>query len=498
MDTDFVPREQARMLRELSEFLSIPSVSALPSHASDCRRAAVWLMDEFRRLGCPVVNLVEGEGHPIVWAEGPAVPGKPTLLIYGHYDVQPPDPLEEWETSPFEPTIREGRLYARGTSDDKGQVYCLLKAYEASRDADGNPPLNVRFLIEGEEESGGHVVSDLLRAEPERAEADAVLICDMAYYAPEVPAVYTALRGICYAEISVRTLQRDLHSGSYGGAAPNALETLVRILSELKGADGEIRIPKLYKAVESPTKSELKAWKRLPFDKQEFLAREVTGRALTGLKKHSVLERIWALPTFEIHGIRGGFTGDGAKTVIPAAATAKVSLRLVPGQRFEKVSKQLRKAVAALAPKWADVEVVILHGNDPVQVDTSDAVFDLLNEAFAEKTGNEAVSVRAGGSIPIVSEVGRSGAPVILTGIGLPDDGLHSPNEKLDLQQLWNGIEIFARFFELYGARGAIRAADQEEQDEDEDEELEERDEDDEGEELEDEESGARAETIEA
>src|SRR5688500_2742965 len=239
MDTDFVPREQARMLRELSEFLSIPSVSALPSHASDCRRAAVWLMDEFRRLGCPVVNLVEGEGHPVVWAEGPPVPGKPTLLIYGHYDVQPPDPIEEWETSPFEPTIREGKLYARGTADDKGQVYCLLKAYEASRDADGIPPLNIRFLIEGEEESGGHVVADLLRAEPARGQADAALVCDMSYYAPGVPAVYTALRGICYAEISVRTLQRDLHSGTYGGAAPNALETLVRILSELKDEDGE-------------------------------------------------------------------------------------------------------------------------------------------------------------------------------------------------------------------------------------------------------------------
>lgn len=471
MDTDFVPREQARLLRELSEFLSIPSVSALPSHASDCRRAAVWLMDEFRRLGCPVVNLVEGEGHPVVWAEGPPVPGKPTLLIYGHYDVQPPDPLDEWETSPFEPTVREGRLYARGTADDKGQVYCLLKAYEASRDADGNPPLNVRFLVEGEEESGGHVVADLLRAEPARGQADAVLICDMSYYAPGVPAIYTALRGICYAEISVRTLQRDLHSGSYGGAAPNALETLVRILSQLKDEDGEIQIPKLYKAVEPPTKSELKAWKGLPFDKEQFLAREVTARALTGLKKHSVLERLWALPTFEIHGIRGGFTGEGAKTVIPAAASAKVSLRLVPGQRFEKVVKQLRKAVTALAPKWADVEIQIHHGTDPVQVDTSDPVFDLLSDAFEEKTGNRAVPVRAGGSIPIVSQLGRSGAPVILTGIGLPDDGLHSPNEKLELQQLWDGIEIFARFFELFGEQGTIR--DYEEADEEEEEEVE-------------------------
>lgn len=453
MDASFVSREQSRMLSELTEFLSIPSVSALPANAADCRRAAVWLMDEFRRLGCPVVNLVEGEGHPVVWAESPRVPGKPTLLIYGHYDVQPPDPLEEWETPPFEPTVREGRLYGRGTADDKGQVYCLLKAYEAVRDADGAPPLNVNFVIEGEEECGGHVLADLLRAEPERATADAVLVCDMSFYAPGIPAVYTALRGLCYAEISVRTLDRDLHSGSYGGVAPNALETLVRILSELKDEDGLIQIPKMYKAVEEPTKSERKTWKRLPFDEDRFLEKEVTGRALTGLEDYSVLERLWALPTLEIHGIRGGFVGEGAKTVIPASATAKVSCRLVPGLTFEKTARWLTKAVAKLAPKWADVEVTILHGADPVQVDISDPIFDILDQAFEEKAGSAAVTVRAGGSVPIVKDLGQGGAPVILTGIGMPDDGLHSPNEKLDLQQLWDGIEIFGRFFELMAAQ---------------------------------------------
>jgi len=468
MDASFVSREQTRMLAELTEFLSIPSVSALPAHAADCRRAAVWLMDEFRRLGCPVVNLVEGEGHPVVWAESPRVPGKPTLLIYGHYDVQPPDPLEEWESPPFDPTVREGRLYGRGTADDKGQVYCLLKAYEAARAADGMPPINVNFIIEGEEECGGQVLGDLLRVEPERTHADAALVCDASFYAPGIPAVYTALRGICYAEISVRTLDRDLHSGSYGGVAPNALETLVRILSELKDEDGEIQMPKLYKAVEEPAKSERKAWKRLPFDEQAFLEKEVTGRALTGLEDYSVLERLWALPTLEIHGIRGGFVGEGAKTVIPAAATAKVSLRLVPGLTFEKTARWLTKAVARLAPKWADVEVTILHGSDPVQVDISDPVFDVLDQAFEEKTGSPAVTVRSGGSIPIVKELGQGGAPVILTGIGLPDDGLHSPNEKLDLQQLWDGIEIFGRFFELMAGQSPRAADDDEDEDEEE------------------------------
>ncbi len=454
MDTSFVSRERERLLRELREFLSIPSVSTLPAHAGDCQAAAEWLTHEFQRLGCPTVHLIEGRGHPVVWAESPPVPDRPTLLIYGHYDVQPPDPLEEWTSPPFEPTVRDGRLYARGAADDKGQVFCLLKAYEAVRDAEGRPPLNVRFIIEGEEECGGHVIFDLLREEPWRTKVDAALVCDMAYYAPGMPAVYTALRGLCYAEISVRTLQRDLHSGTYGGVAPNALETLVRMLAELKDPNGEIRIPKIYKDVDPPAKAELKAWKKLPFDKQRFLDDEVTGRALTGLKEYSVLERVWALPTLEIHGIRGGFTGDGAKTVIPAQATAKVSLRLAPGQKLHKVQKQLTRTVRALAPKYADVEVRHLHGGDAVQVDTSHPAFDVLDEAFEGVAGRKAVRARAGGSIPIVPELGLSGAPVILTGIGLPDDGLHSPNEKLDLEQLWQGIEVFGRFFELFAEKG--------------------------------------------
>jgi acetylornithine deacetylase/succinyl-diaminopimelate desuccinylase-like protein len=458
MNPNFVSREQDRLLQELIDFLSIPSVSALPAHAADCRRAAEWLRRELTRLGCPTVQLIEGNGHPVVWAESPQVPGRPTLLIYGHYDVQPPDPLDQWLSPPFEPAIRDGRIYARGSADDKGQVFCLLKAYEAVLDASGHPPLNVHFVFEGEEECGGHVISDLLRSEPERTRADAALICDSSYYAPDIPAVYTALRGLCYAEISVRTLQRDLHSGSYGGVAPNAIETLVRMLSQLKTADGEIQIPKVYKAVEPPSKAELKAWKRLPFDKKAFLEDEVTGKALTGLKKFSVFERVWALPTFEIHGIRGGFVGDGAKTVIPAEATAKVSLRLVPGQEFEKVARQLERAVAAASPKWADVKITILHGGDPIRIDVDHPAFAVLDKAFEAVTGHDAVRIRSGGSIPIVPELGLAGAPVLLTGIGLPDDGLHSPNEKLDLAQLWSGIEIFGRFFELFAEEGGPAA----------------------------------------
>jgi acetylornithine deacetylase/succinyl-diaminopimelate desuccinylase-like protein len=449
MDTNFVTREQARLLRELTEFLSIPSISALPDHAGDCRKAADWLMADLRRLGCGNVTLLEGQGggHPVVWGESPRVAGAPTLLIYGHYDVQPVDPVDEWVSPPFTPTVRDGKLYARGTADDKGQVFCLLRAYEAILQS-GTPPLNVNFIFEGEEECGGHVLDELLAREPERLKADAVLVCDMNYYARGIPGVYTALRGMCYAEITVRTLQRDLHSGTYGGVAPNAIETLCRLLTDLKGADGKINIPKLYKSVTRPSKSELRGWSQLPFKKKEYLRDEVTGKALTGLKKYSVFERTWALPTFEIHGIRGGFIGEGAKTVIPAAATAKVSLRLVPGLSFTEVCRWLERAAKAAAPKYADVDVKILHGGDPVQVDTSHPAFAVLDEAFKEVVGKPAVRVRAGGSIPIVPRLGSGGAPVLLTGIGLPDDGLHSPNEKLDLQQLWEGIAVFGRFME--------------------------------------------------
>ena len=454
MNDNFVRLEEDRLLAELNEFLAIPSISALPAHSADCRRAAEWLSSHLRRLGCPEVSIVEGPGHPVVWAESPRVPGRPTLLIYGHYDVQPPDPLDEWTTPPFVPTVRDGKLFARGAADDKGQVFCLLKAYEAVLDAKGQPPLNVNFIFEGEEECGGRVIFDLLHREPERTRADAALVCDMSYYAPGWPAVYTALRGLCYAEISVRTLERDLHSGTYGGVAPNAIEALIRILTGLKSEGGEIRVPGLYEAVDPPTQHELDTWKKLPFDREQFLAEEVTAKALTGLADRSVYERVWALPTFEIHGIRGGFTGEGAKTVIPAQATAKVSLRLVPGQGFEEVGRSLQAAVAALAPEWATVTVSLLHGGDPVQVNVNHPAFDILDQAFEAVEGRKAVQVRAGGSIPIVPELGLSGAPVILTGIGLPDDGLHSPNEKLDLRQLWSGIEIFARFFELFAAQG--------------------------------------------
>lgn len=429
--------------------LRIPSISTLSQHNADCRRAAEWLRQHFQTLGCPRVDLLASETHPVVWAEGPRVPGRPTVLVYGHYDVQPPDPLDEWESPPFEPTIVDGNIVARGATDDKGQVFSIITAYEAVS-ADAGPPLNVHFLIEGQEESGGHAITQLLAREPERVDVDAVLVADMPFYAPGWPAVYTALRGMCYTEIRVETLKGDLHSGLYGGVAPNAHETLVHILAGLKGPTGRIRIPGLYEAVQRPSRAEREAWNALPFSENAFLRREVGAKSTTGLKRYSIFERLWALPTLEIHGITGGFTDEGAKTVIPAVATAKVSLRLVPNQKAGTVVRQLKAAVRALAPDYARVSVKVLHTGDPVQTDVTSVPVRLVSDAFEEVVGRRAVAVRGGGSIPIIPVLAKKKAPVVLAGVGLPDDRLHAPNEKLALGQFWTGVRVFGRFFEMF------------------------------------------------
>ncbi len=438
------------MLGELHDLLRIPSVSTDPAHAADCRKAAEWLADNLRGLGCPRVDLLADETHPVVWAEGPKRSGKPTVLVYGHYDVQPPDPIDLWESAPFEPSVRNGNIYARGATDDKGQVFSIIKAFEAVSNTNG-PPVNIRFMIEGQEESGGSVISKLLQREPKRAAADAVLVSDMPYYAPGWPAINVGLRGICYAEITVRTAKSDLHSGLYGGVAPNAHEALVRILAMLKLPSGKVRIPGLYEAVARPSKSEREGWDQLPFNTRNYLRDEVGARRLTGLSRYSVFERIWALPTFEIHGITGGFTGEGAKTVIPAVAKAKLSLRLVPNQKVKRVQQQLARAVRAAAPSYAEVKIEFVHGGDPVLLDVSAPPFDVLGDAFEEVEGRRPVPIRSGGSIPIVPALAQGGSPVLLSGIGLPDDGLHAPNEKIAVDQFLKGIRVFGRFFEGMG-----------------------------------------------
>jgi acetylornithine deacetylase/succinyl-diaminopimelate desuccinylase-like protein len=450
LDT-YVAGHGDRMLGELMDLLRIPSVSTSPDHAAECRRAADWVAEHLRSLGCRSVDMLGSDTHPVIHAEGPSVPGKPTVVVYGHYDVQPAEPLELWDSPPYEPAVRDGNLYARGSTDDKGQFFSIVKAFEAVMQ-DGKPPVNVRFLIEGQEESGSEVLFELLAERPELVEAEAALVADTQYYAPGIPALEVGLRGICYGEIKVRTLEGDLHSGLYGGVAPNAHEALVHLLARLKAPSGRINIPGLYDAVQRPAKAERDAWKQLPFSERTFMRKEVGAKALTGMSRYSVFERLWGLPTFEIHGIMGGFTAPGAKTVIPAEATAKVSLRLVPNQKLKTVERQLRKAVKEFAPPYADVSVSFIHGADPVLVDIEHPAFGVIDAAFEEVEGRGIVFTRSGGSIPIVPALAKKGAAALLAGIGLPDDRLHAPNEKLGVDQFFKGVRVFSRFFQKMGA----------------------------------------------
>jgi acetylornithine deacetylase/succinyl-diaminopimelate desuccinylase-like protein len=328
-------------MNDLFTFLRIPSISALPEHAADVRRAAEFVRDWLIRRGLPNARLIEGNGNPLVFAEWTGAAAKPTLLLYGHYDVQPPDPVEEWTSPPFEPEVRNGNVYARGAADDKGQLFILMEAVARCLRRHGQLPVNVRFLIEGEEESGGEHLEQYVPAHRQELQAAAAVICDTAMFAPGLPTLTTGLRGIVYGEIQVQGARNDLHSGDYGGAAPNAIEAAAQIICALKDRDGHIRIPGLYARVRPPGPAELEAWKSLPFDVEEYREKEIGAPSLTGEPEIPLFERLWARPTFEVHGIRGGFTGEGAKTVIPARAAAKISLRLVPDQQPNEVVEQL-------------------------------------------------------------------------------------------------------------------------------------------------------------
>jgi acetylornithine deacetylase/succinyl-diaminopimelate desuccinylase-like protein len=440
----FVAREGSRILNELIDFLRIPSVSTDPARDGDCRRAALWLAEHLRGLGCAEVQLLGSDTHPVVHGEGPPVTGRPTVLIYGHYDVQPAGPLEAWLSPPFGPEVRGGNLYARGATDDKGQLFALVKAVEAAFRS-GGPGVNVRFLVEGQEESGGEVLIALARERPELMRADVVLVADGPWYAPGWPSAEVAVRGICYAEIDVRTLAEDRHSGLYGGVAPNAHEALVRILTALKSPQGRIRVPGLYQRVVRPPRRERDSWKALPLDLDAFTRDEVGAAALAGDPRRTVHERLWALPTLDIHGITGGFTGEGAMTVIPAWARAKISLRLVPDQRADEVLGQLAAAVRAAAPDHVRVEVRPLNLADPVLVDVAHPAFCHLDRAFREVEGRGLSLTRSGGSLPILGELARGGGAVLVAGLGLPDDNMHAPNEKLSVQQFLKGVRVFGR-----------------------------------------------------
>jgi len=448
----FVRENQDRLLDELKSFLKIPSISTLPEHKGDIDRAARFVADSLGAAGLENVEIIPTAGHPLVYGDWLHAPGKPTVLCYGHYDVQPPDPLDLWTTPPFEPTIRDGNLYARGSADDKGQMYMHVKAVETLRAVNGTLPVNVKFLIEGEEEVGGESIAKYVADNPGRLKADVALVSDTALYAEGVPTLCIGLRGLIYMEVAATGAMRDLHSGLYGGAAPNAVFALIELLAKAKSAAGAIRIPGIYDDVEPPAPAEKESWEKLPFREKDFLKKEVGSSRLTGETKYSVLERIWARPTLEVHGIAGGFTAAGAKTVIPAKATAKVSIRLVPNQDPDKVIAAFRKFVDKNTPKGIRTELKILSASPAVMVNPDHPAIQIAAKAFSDILQKPTVFIRSGGSIPIVGDFATHlKIPTILMGFGLPDDGLHSPNEKYKLENYYKGIMTIAHFLDEYG-----------------------------------------------
>jgi acetylornithine deacetylase/succinyl-diaminopimelate desuccinylase-like protein len=449
----YVKQNHSRFLAELKDFIRIPSISTLPEHRPDIERAASFVAEGLRKAGMENVEIIATEKHPLVYADWMHAPGKPTVLCYGHYDVQPADPLELWVTPPFEPTERNGNLYARGAVDDKGQMYMHIKAIEALRATNGTLPVNVKFLVEGEEEVGGESIAKYVAQNPEKLRADVALVSDTAMYAEGMPTLCIGLRGLIYMEVEASGPARDLHSGLYGGAAPNAVYGLIQLLAKAKDADGVIQIRGIYDQVAEPAPAELESWASLPFDEKEFLAKEVGSSRLTGEPGRSVLERVWARPTFEVHGIAGGFTGAGAKTVIPAKATAKVSIRLVPWQDPEQVIASFRAWVKANLPQGIAAEVKVLSASPGLVVNPQHPAIDVAARSFGEIFGKSTVFIRSGGSIPIVGDFATHlGIPTILMGFGLPDDGLHSPNEKYKVENYYLGIMTIAHFLEQYGA----------------------------------------------
>ena len=449
---NYFQQRQSEHLETLKAFLRIPSISTLSEHKSDIRRAAEFARDQLQAAGMTASELIEGKGNPLVYAEWLGAPGKPTILFYGHYDVQPAEPLEEWKSPPFEPEVRGNDIFARGAADDKGQVLIQIKAVEGLLKTTGKLPVNVKFLLEGEEETGGEHIEEYVKSKPPRLKADAAVVCDTEFFAPELPTICVGLRGMVYAELWVEGANHDLHSGMYGGAAPNPIQAIAEILCALKDRDGRILIPSFYDRVAPPSAKERAAWARLPFDEKEYTEKEMGARELVGEPDIPLFERTWARPTMEVHGIRGGFTGEGAKTVIPARAVAKISTRLVADQRTDEAAAQLREAIRAACPKGVTAELKVLHVGEPSLTNPDNRFIHAAADALKEIFGKDTVYIRSGGSIPIVGVFDRYlGIPSVMMGFGLPDDNLHAPNEKFHLPNFYRGIETVAKYLEILG-----------------------------------------------
>jgi acetylornithine deacetylase/succinyl-diaminopimelate desuccinylase-like protein len=453
---DFLDRERDAVLDRLVEWLRIPAISADPAHAGDVRASAEWCAARMRAVGLEHVELLETEGHPSVYGDWLHAPGAPTVVVYGHHDVQPVDPLDAWVSPPFEGAVRDGQLFARGAVDDKGQVAYHLEAIGALLARDGSLPVNLKVLVEGEEEIGSPNFEDLLVRERSRLAADVVIVSDTSMWSAEVPSMCTGMRGLVTLEVTLRTAEVDLHSGSFGGAVPNPAHHLVRILAALHDANGRVAVPGFYDAVRAMTDGEQASFAALPFDEGEFRATATVDR-LEGEAGFTTLERLWVRPTAEITGMSSGFTGEGVKTIVPSSAHAKLALRLVPDQDPVDEARRVEAWIRAQVPDGIAVEV--RRESDGVRA----ALTPLDHPAVAAASraiervwGRAPLFTREGGSGPEESLGRVLDAPVVFLGVGLPDDRIHAPNERVVLDQLWKGLLAVGELWFELGAAEAV------------------------------------------
>ncbi|MBI3941222.1 MAG: dipeptidase [Acidobacteria bacterium] len=445
---NFIEQNKDRFVEELKAFLRIPSISTDPKYKKDVRDCAQYVAAELKRIGIEDARLCETAGHPIVYAQWLQAPGRPTVLFYGHYDVQPVDPLNLWLSPPFEPDIRSGELYARGSADDKGQVFMHFKSLEAHFKNSGKLPVNVKILIEGEEECGSLNLDKFISDNKEMLKADLVVISDTPMFARGVPSICYGLRGLVYFQIDLTGTSTDLHSGSFGGTVANPAYVAARLLGEMKDPEGRVTIPGFYDDVKPLTGRERQEYASLPFDVEKY-RRELGAPELWGEKGFTPLEQIWARPTFEVNGIVSGFTGEGAKTVIPARAMAKVSMRLVPDQDPDKIARLFEEHLRKVCPKTVELTITRMHGGKAWLAPIDHPAMAAASRAYQKGFGKKPVFVREGGSIPVVSTFAELlKIPSVLIGIGLPDENAHAPNEKLDLGNFQGGILSTAHLYE--------------------------------------------------
>lgn len=451
LETRFAAREQ-QLLTDLFDFLRIPSVSARSEHNADTQRAAKWLHDRFAKMGFAVETCAT-PGHPIVLAEWRKAPGAPTYLVYGHYDVQPPEPLNLWTTPAFEPAVRDGKLFARGSVDDKGQLFAHVAALETTLEVHGKLPVNIIVLAEGEEEVGSEHLAPFIEKNKHRLACDGVVISDSAMFAPGIPSILSSLRGLAYFEINVRGPATDLHSGSYGGAVVNPAMALARILATMHDANGKVTIDGFYDDVKPFPPNVIAGMRDLPFNEDDF-RKEVGATALGYEKQYTVLEKLWTRPTCEVNGLLSGYTGEGAKTVLPAVSMAKVSCRLVPSQDPAKIEQLMKAHVAKVAPQGVTVTVTHLHGGKPWRADLAGPLFEAAKKALKAAFGRDPVVTGEGGSIPVVGDFERIlGVPVLLMGFGLPGENAHAPDEWMSIENFNKGMRAIAALFEQLGAK---------------------------------------------